>query len=112
PVLAPDWWLRHYTKAALGLGAVTLGYYLFILHDAPRVLHTAHDYVSFIVLVGSLFVVSGGIHIGVKGEATPLSNVIFLLVGAIVANVLGTTGADMLMIRPWIRLNRYRVTAD
>ena len=74
-------------------------------------LHTAHEYISFIVLVGSLFVVSGGIHIGVKGEATPFANVIFLLAGAIVANVLGTTGAAMLLIRPWIRMNKYRVTA-
>jgi Na+/H+ antiporter NhaD/arsenite permease-like protein len=90
---------------------VTLGYYIFILRDTPRVLHTAHDYFSFIVLVGSLFVVSGGIHIGVKGEATPFANVIFLFVGAILANVLGTTGAAMLLIRPWIHMNRYRVTA-
>jgi Na+/H+ antiporter NhaD/arsenite permease-like protein len=111
PLLAPGWWLRHYARVAFGLGAVTLGYYVFILHDAPRVLHTAHDYVSFIVLVGSLFVVSGGIHIGVKGEATPLANVVFLLIGAIAANILGTTGAAMLLIRPWIRMNQYRVTA-
>jgi len=111
PLLAPNWWLRHYAKVALGLGAVTLGYYVLILRDAPRVLHTAHDYASFIMLVGSLFVVSGGIHIGVKGGATPLANVVFLLVGAIAANVLGTTGAAMLLIRPWIRLNQCRVTA-
>ena len=110
PLLAPNWWLRHYAKVALGLGAVTLGYYVLILRDAPRVLHTAHDYASFIMLVGSLFVVSGGIHIGVKGEATPLANGVFLLVGAITANVLGTTGAAMLLIRPWIRLNQSRVT--
>ena len=110
PLLAPNWWLRRYAKVALGLGAVTLGYYVLILRDAPRVLHTAHDYASFIMLVGSLFVVSGGIHIGVKGEATPLANGVFLLVGAITANVLGTTGAAMLLIRPWIRLNQSRVT--
>ena len=111
PLFAPDWWSRHYGKVSLLFGAITPGYYIFILKDAGRVLHTAHDYVSFIVLVGSLFVVSGGIHIGVKGEATPLANVIFLLVGAIIANVLGTTGAAMLLIRPWIRMNKYRVTA-
>jgi Na+/H+ antiporter NhaD/arsenite permease-like protein len=111
PLLAPNWWLRHYAKVALGLGAVTLGYYVLILRDVPRVLHTAHDYASFIMLVGSLFVVSGGIHISVKGGATPLANVFFLLVGAIAANVLGTTGAAMLLIRPWIRLNQCRVTA-
>src|SRR5208283_6241493 len=90
PLLAPDWWLRHYAKVSLGLGAVTFGYYIFILHDAPRVLHTAHDYAGFIMLIGSLFVVSGGIHIGVKGGATPLANVFFLFVGAVAANVLGT----------------------
>ena len=111
PLHAPRWWLRHYAGVALGLGAVTLVYYLFVLRDAPRVLHTGHDYVSFIVLIGSLFVVSGGIHIHVRGEAAPLANVIFLFIGAIVANVLGTTGAAMLLIRPWIRMNRYRVTA-
>ena len=111
PLLSPDWWQRHYAKVSFGLGAFTLGYYFFVLRDAHRVLHTAHDYVSFIVLVGSLFVVSGGIHIGVKGEATPFANVVFLFIGALISNVLGTTGAAMLLIRPWIRMNKYRVTA-
>jgi Na+/H+ antiporter NhaD/arsenite permease-like protein len=111
PSFAGNWWSRYYSKVALGLGAVTLCYYLFILQAPGRVLHVAHDYVSFIVLIGSLFVVSGGIRIHVKGEATPLANVIFLFVGAVVANFLGTTGASMLLIRPWIRMNKYRVTA-
>jgi Na+/H+ antiporter NhaD/arsenite permease-like protein len=111
PLLAPNWWLRHYAKVALGFGAVTLAYYFLGLHANERVLDTAHEYVSFIVLVGSLFVVSGGIHIGVKGEGTPLANVIFLLIGAVSANILGTTGAAMLLIRPWIRLNQSRVAA-
>ena len=111
PLRAPRWWLHRYAWVALGLGAVTLGYYLFVLRAAPRVLHTGYDYLSFIALIGSLFVVSGGIHISVRGEATPLANVIFLFLGAIIANILGTTGAAMLLIRPWIRMNRYRVTA-
>ncbi|MEJ0090794.1 MAG: sodium:proton antiporter [Limisphaerales bacterium] len=111
PVLAPKWWLRHYAKVALGLGAVTLGYYIFILRATHSLGHTAHEYVSFIALVGSLYVVSGGIHIGVKGESTPFKNVIFLFIGAVIANLLGTTGAAMLLIRPWIRMNQYRVTA-
>jgi Na+/H+ antiporter NhaD/arsenite permease-like protein len=111
PVLAPGWWLRHYAKVALSLGALTSGYYLLILRDPHSLEHTAHEYVSFIALVGSLYIVSGGIHIGVKGESTPFRNVIFLFVGAVTANLLGTTGAAMLLIRPWIRMNRYRVTA-
>jgi Na+/H+ antiporter NhaD/arsenite permease-like protein len=111
PLLAGHWWSRHYAKVSLGLGVITLGCYLFILQTPGRVLPTAHDYVSFLALIGSLFVVSGGIHLNVKGEATPLANVIFLFTGAVVANFLGTTGAAMLLIRPWIRMNRYRVTA-
>jgi Na+/H+ antiporter NhaD/arsenite permease-like protein len=111
PLVAPNWWLRHYAKVALLLGAIALGYYIFGLHASEKILHTAHEYVSFIALVGSLFVVSGGIHITVKGEATPGTNVLFLFIGAVVANLLGTTGAAMLLIRPWIRMNRYRITA-
>ena len=110
PVLAPKWWLRHYAKVALGLGTITLGYYVFVLRDTHTLGHTAHEYFSFIALVGSLYVVSGGIHIGVKGESTPFKNVVFLFIGAIIANLLGTTGAAMLLIRPWIRMNKYRVT--
>src|SRR5258705_1924512 len=113
PLAAPRWWLRFYPAVALGLGSVTLAYYLFFLprEATATVLHTAHEYFSFIALIGSLFVVSGGIHINVKGEATPLKNVVFLFVGAVLANLLGTTGASMLLIRPWIRMNKYRVTA-
>ena len=67
-------------------------------------LHVTHEYVSFIVLIGSLFVVSGGIHIKVNGEAKPITNCMFLLLGAVLANFIGTTGASMLLIRPWIRM--------
>jgi Na+/H+ antiporter NhaD/arsenite permease-like protein len=86
--------------AAIALAALVVAYYLLVLNATPRVLNTASEYFNFIALIGSLFVVSGGIHINLKGEATPLANVIFLAVGALVANVLGTTGASMLLIRP------------
>ena len=111
PLFFSTWWGKHYPKVAYALGAITLVYYFLGLQAGVRVLHVAHEYISFIALIGSLFVVSGGIHISVKGEATPLANVVFLLVGAIVANFLGTTGASMLLIRPWIRMNKYRITA-
>jgi Na+/H+ antiporter NhaD/arsenite permease-like protein len=112
PLWFSDWWSRHYPTVAFGLAATVLGYYLFGLPPAARVtvLHTGIEYFSFIILIGSLFVVSGGIHITVKGEATPKDNVVFLLVGAVLANFLGTTGASMVLIRPWIRMNKYRVT--
>lgn len=110
PLFFGGFWGRHYPKVAYGLGGITLGYYLLGLGAHGRVVHTGLEYVSFMALVGSLYVVAGGIHIRVKGEATPWGNVVFLGVGAVVANVLGTTGASMLLIRPWLRMNRYRVT--
>src|SRR5215210_2123647 len=90
PLFFERWWLKHYTKVAFGLAAITLGYYLFVLPDEAQhtVKHIATDYVSFIALIGSLYVVAGGIHINVKGEATPHVNVAFLLVGAVIANLL------------------------
>ena len=111
PLWCGGWWQRWYPAVAAVLGAVAVGYYGLGLHAPGRVLETAREYFSFIVLIGSLFVVSGGIHITVQGEATPRVNVLFLLLGAVLANVFGTTGASMLLIRPWLRMNRYRVTA-
>ncbi len=111
PLVASHWWHRHYPKVAVGLGAITIFYYLVALQSGGRMVHIAHEYVSFIALIGSLYVVSGGIHLSVKGESTPLANAAFLFVGAVIANVLGTTGASMLLIRPWIRMNHYRITA-
>ena len=63
------------------------------------------------MLIGSLFVVAGGIHIKTSGEATPLQNVIFLLIGGMLANFVGTTGASMVLIRPFIRMNKIRINA-
>ncbi len=111
PLYFPNWWSRHLLKVVAGLMLITLGYYLAGLHASDRVLHTGEEYFSFICLIGSLFVVSGGIHINIKGEATPAVNVAFLATGAVVANLLGTTGASMLLIRPWLRMNKYRLTA-
>lgn len=111
PLVFPKWWHHHYPKVAIGLGAITIAYYAFGLHQPQRYAHVAHEYLSFIALIGSLFVVAGGIHINVKGESRPLTNVLFLAIGAVLANIIGTTGASMLLIRPWIRMNKYRITA-
>ena len=105
-------WDRYYPHVSVGLALVVLLYYLAWVPGGGReFLNTLGDYVSFICLIGSLFVVAGGIHLKVRGEATPLANVVFLLLGAILANVIGTTGASMVLIRPWIRMNKIRSSA-
>jgi Na+/H+ antiporter NhaD/arsenite permease-like protein len=111
PVAAPKWWHKNYPKVALGLGAITAGIYLFALRDTASLAHAAHEYVSFIALVGSLYVVAGGIRLQLPGGAKPLVNVAFLFTGAVLANALGTTGAAMLLIRPWIQMNHGRIAA-
>lgn len=104
-------WDRFYHLVSLGLAVAVGGFYLVAMPGGRTELgHTLSEYASFICLVGSLFVVSGGIHLKVKGEATPLTNVVFLALGAVVANIIGTTGASMLLIRPWIRMNKIRAS--
>ncbi|CUS86342.1 transporter, UIT6 family [Candidatus Kryptonium thompsonii] len=110
PFINRHWWEHNYPFVSFALGAVTVIYYFFILKNAPRMLHTAIEYFSFISLIGSLFVVAGGIHIRVKGRSTPLANVILLGIGSVISNLLGTTGASMVLIRPYIRLNKYRIS--
>lgn len=107
-------WIRHYGKLSLLFAAGTIGYYLFFLPKAAfhTVLLTGMDYFSFIVLIGSLYVVSGGIVINLKGvQARPWDNVCFLAIGGLLANIFGTTGASMLLIRPWLRMNQSRAAA-
>jgi Na+/H+ antiporter NhaD/arsenite permease-like protein len=110
PFLAHHWWERNYPKVSVVLGALVAGYYLVALHDTHRVAEALHEYGSFLILMAALFIVAGGIHLGVQGGATPARNLLFLVAGAVLANLIGTTGASMLLIRPWIRMNRYRFT--
>jgi Na+/H+ antiporter NhaD/arsenite permease-like protein len=110
PLLAARIWHRYYPLISVTLALIVVIYYLLIIQNHPPLVASLEEYISFLSLIGSLFVVSGGIRIGVAGEATPFRNVIFLMLGGIMANILGTTGAAMLLIRPWIRMNRYRIT--
>lgn len=110
PFINADFWGRRYPVICLVLGVVPVVYYFFILKNGPRMIGTGFEYFSFICLIGSLFVVSGGIHIRMRGRSTPLANVALLAAGAVLSNLLGTTGASMVLIRPYIRLNRYRIS--
>jgi len=99
-------WERQYHKFCLGLAAITSSYYVFVLHPGTRVLHATLEYVSFMVVVGSFFVMAGGIHLRVPGQERPALNTLFLVGGALLGNIIGTTGASMLLIPPWIAMNR------
>ncbi len=107
-------WETYYPWVAAALGAVVVAFYAFEFGAGAGLARTGHsllEYFSFICLIGSLFVVSGGLHINISAQATPRANLFLLFLGAILANFIGTTGASMLLIRPFIHMNRGRVRA-
>ncbi len=103
-------WEHHYPKIAVGLGAVVACFYGFFMdHGTHVLLHTLEEYISFIALIASLFIVSGGILIKIGARGKPLVNGGLLFFGSILADVIGTTGASMLLIRPYMRINEGRL---
>ena len=109
PLFYEHFWHKNYPIIAVSLAAIVVLYYLFVLHNAHGPVHALAEYVQFIALLSSLYIASGGIMINVDKQATPSANVLLLLVGAVIANLIGTTGASMLLIRPFIRLNKGRI---
>ncbi len=109
PLFYKHFWERNYPKVSIFLGIIVAVYYIAFLNDFGSVVHTVAEYISFIALLSSLFIASGGILIKVDRKATPFINVLFLLFGAVISNIIGTTGASMLLIRPFIKMNRERI---
>ena len=108
PLFYEHFWHKQYPKVAVGLGALVALYYLATGNGTP-VVHAAQEYVSFIALLAALFVASGTILIRTDFAGTPRANTAMLFVGAVLANLMGTTGASMLLIRPFMRLNLGRL---
>jgi Na+/H+ antiporter NhaD/arsenite permease-like protein len=108
PMVVPHWWDKNTNKLLLSV-VLSVPVLALIVPSAPHLLlHSLREYFSFIVLIGALFVISGGIFIKGEMAGTPLVNTAFLAVGAVLANLVGTTGASMLLIRPYLRANHAR----
>ena len=108
PFVAPAHWRSNRNKAIVSalLGvpvAVWVG-----TRDPAAVAHAAREYVGFIVLLATLFVVSGGIVVRGALAGTPAVNTAMLALGAVLASLAGTTGASMLLARPLLRANAAR----
>ncbi len=111
PLFYEHFWHKNYPVVAVLLAVLVVSYYLFIIHNQHGPVHALAEYMQFIALLASLFIASGGILIKVDKKATPAVNVTILLIGAVISNLIGTTGASMLLIRPFIRLNKDRIRA-
>ena len=112
PLIFPDFWHNHFGKVSLAWAAVTIIplSLAFGLHNGIVALNEAlvGDFIPFILFVGTLFVVAGGIHISGNFTGRPVGNLAFLITGAALANIMGTTGAAMLMIRPLLKATEHR----
>ena len=111
PLLNPHWWEHNKNKGfiAAGLGIPVVLYLLTFGHHGLEALeHTGKEYLSFLTLLGSLFVISGGVFVRGSLKGSPMVNTMFLALGAIIASFIGTTGASMLLIRPLLRANAKR----
>ena len=108
PLRVPHWWESNRNKllVAFVFGLPILA--LYLAREPGALLHMAREYVSFILLLAGLFVISGGILLRGDLAATPLTNVGFLAAGSVLSSFVGTTGASMLLVRPLLQTNRQR----
>ncbi len=111
PLFAPEFWHHHFGKVS-AFWATVIAFPLLIIYKGEALHSFLHimiaDYVPFIILLWGLFTVSGGILLKGSLRGTPMANTIMIIIGTVLASWMGTTGAAMLLIRPFLRANNYR----
>lgn len=111
PLVAPHFWHHHFGKVSAFWGLLMAIPFLYAyggdgLHE---ILHTyLLEYIPFIILLWALYTVAGGIYIQGAPVGTPANNLVLLIIGTALASWIGTTGAAMVLIRPFIKMNQYR----
>ena len=108
PLAFPKFWERNKNKAIVTVIVSLPALAFLLLNFRIELLHSLEEYISFIILLASLFIISGGILLTGDVAATPRINTAFLAFGGIIANIVGTTGASVLLIRPLLRTNSER----
>lgn len=112
PLLAPIFWHHNFGKisAFWALSLVIPSLFLLGLHETfHQLIHVLLlEYLPFIILLLSLFTISGGIRLKGTLVGTPLINTLLIFIGTALASWMGTTGAAMVLIRPILRANKYR----
>jgi Na+/H+ antiporter NhaD/arsenite permease-like protein len=109
PLLLPRFWEKNRNKLAVALlAALPAAAFLLLTHGGPLLLESLKDYAVFMVLLAALFIISGGIALEGSLAGTPPVNTLLLAAGAVLASLIGTTGASMLLVRPLLRANEKR----
>lgn len=111
PLVLPRFWQKHFGKIALfwALLSILPLLYLYPIETLHEILHTLlAEYIPFILLISSLYIISGNIYLHGNFSGTPLFNVIYLFIGSLLASLMGTSGASIVLIRPLLRANAWR----
>ncbi len=112
PLLAPHFWHHHFGKVSAFWALCVLLPFLITYGFSLTLYELLHllllEYLPFIILLFALFTVAGGVRITGALRGTPVVNTGMLVLGTLLASVMGTTGAAMLLIRPMIRANAWR----
>lgn len=110
PIFWNHFWEKNKNKLMIAtiLSIPTIIFLLLANHDEKLYETMVFDYIPFIILLGALYTITGGIFLSGDIEATPTMNTLFLGIGAVLASFMGTTGAAMLLIRPVIQTNKQR----
>jgi len=111
PLFAPEFWHHHFGKVS-AFWSIVIAVPLLIIYKGTALHSFLHimiaDYLPFIILLWGLFTISGGILLKGSLRGTPMVNTIIIIIGTVLASWMGTTGAAMLLIRPFLRANNYR----
>ncbi|NOZ03335.1 MAG: sodium:proton antiporter [FCB group bacterium] len=112
PLVAPRFWHHNFGKISFFWGAILVVPFIFkegLSTATYELLHVGLlEYIPFIILLLSLFTISGGIRLTGRLVGSPGVNVVILLLGTVLASWMGTTGAAMLLVRPLLRANKWR----
>ena len=110
PLFWNHFWEKNKNKLYVAIVlSIPVIIYLLVNNFSHQLIHTMlFDYVPFLILLGALFTITGGIHLSGDIAAKPKVNTLFLGIGAVLASLMGTTGAAMLLIRPVIQTNKQR----
>lgn len=110
PLFWNHFWEKNKNKLIVAvILSIPIIIYMFASGLEEKLFETmVFDYIPFIILLGSLFTITGGIYLSGDIEASPKINTLFLAIGAVLASFMGTTGAAMLLIRPIIQTNKER----
>lgn len=106
PIFYEKFWNKNYKKISIILSIFTILYYVIILKNTIKPIKSIIEYIEFISLIISLYVISECIMIKIKGKCNTKNNIIILAVGSLISNIIGTIGSSMILIKPYINANR------